>query len=268
MDRLICERRVWDSGSSRVAGVDEVGRGAWAGPMVAAAVVLYSGFDTEGIRDCKQMKPEGRRRACDRILNDPKCSVAVKEVSAAEIDDRGIEPCHVELMRDVVLALSPPPDYGLIDYYRLPELTLPHEGVPGGDDVSASIAAASIIAKVTRDDLIMAFGLEYPGYGFEKNKGYGAPQHCDALRELGASPIHRLSSKGVRRSLYDEEQQRPSRDLAWRRFVWMPGEITVTRPNGEAVEGGLADSPDAQTVRASEVDELMDEIDRIIRGER
>lgn len=193
MDRY--ERALWAQGFARVAGVDEAGRGALAGPMVAAAVILPDGFDLTGIRDSKQLSPAQRDAAFVRI-NAAAC-VAVAKVTPATIDRRGLHRCNISLLRTAACDLSPGPDYVLTDGFAPPRMPYPTLAVKKGDAVSASIAAASIIAKVTRDRIMDELHRRYPAFGFDANKGYGTSDHLEAIERLGPTRVHRLSFAGV-----------------------------------------------------------------------
>lgn len=182
-------------GFARVAGADEAGRGALAGPLVAAAVVLPEGFDLEGIRDSKLLTPLQRERAYARIAAD--AAWAVRRIEPQVLDERGLHRSNLSLLRRCVRALDPPPDYVLTDGFPVPRMPCPSLGVKKGDLVAASIAAASIVAKVTRDREMRRLHKRYPDYGFAENKGYGTPEHWAALDVLGPSPVHRLSFQGV-----------------------------------------------------------------------
>lgn len=193
---------LWTQGYNHIAGLDEAGRGAWAGPVVAAAVILPSGDPQlgqalDGVRDSKQLSPRQREVLCERI-----CTVAVAigvgVVSPQDIDALGIVPATRRAMVTAVAQLSPPPDFLLIDALQLDELPLPQKSIIKGDALCLSIAAASIIAKVTRDRLLVAFESTYPGYGFARHKGYGTRQHRAALHHLGPCHIHRRSYAPVR----------------------------------------------------------------------
>jgi ribonuclease HII len=192
VDREMHERLAREEGYSKIAGVDEVARASWAGPMVAAAVILPDGFDAKGIRDAKKMKQAARAKAYDRITSEA-VSFAVLEVSAQDIDSKGIEACHMELLRDVVAALDVEPDYVLVDHYVVPGLPQRQKGIDKGDDLSVSIAAASILAKVTCDRIMDELHLRYPEYGFDRNRGYGTPLHREALGRWGLTSAHRLN---------------------------------------------------------------------------
>jgi len=191
-DRLVFERELRVAGFQLVAGVDEVARAAWAGPMVAAAVILGDDFDIKGLRDSKKMKAEARRRHDERIRSDA-TAVGIARVTPEAIDSRGIDECHMQVLRDAVANLDPQPEFVLVDHYEIPDLPLPQNAIPTGDDASASIAAASIVAKVECDRIMEAAEATHPGYGFARNKGYGTPEHRQALARLGPSPIHRRS---------------------------------------------------------------------------
>jgi ribonuclease HII len=193
MDRY--ERALRRQGFLRVAGVDEAGRGALAGPMVAAAVILPDGFDLEGIRDSKQLTPKQRDESFGRIHRD--ACVAVVKVTPAAIDKRGLHRCNISLLRSAACDLAPAPDYVLTDGFAPPRMPFPTLAVKKGDAVSASIAAASIIAKVTRDRIMDELHRRYPDFGFDRNKGYGTDDHLEAIDRLGPTQIHRYSFAGV-----------------------------------------------------------------------
>jgi ribonuclease HII len=187
------ERALWANGFARVAGVDEAGRGPLAGPVVAAAVVLPPGFDPAGVRDSKKLSPHAREQAFARIEQDA-LGVGVGIVGPADIDRLNILRATHEAMRRALGALcSPPPDAVLVDGLPVPNLHPCCRALVKGDDKSVSIAAASIVAKVTRDRLMAAFHDEFPVYDFARHKGYGTPQHLAALGEHGPCPLHRRS---------------------------------------------------------------------------
>ncbi|MEX2648363.1 MAG: ribonuclease HII [Alphaproteobacteria bacterium] len=178
-----------------VAGVDEAGRGPWAGPVVAAAVVLDPGRVPRGLDDSKRLSPS-RREVLYEILIES-AAVGVGLASVAEIDRLNIRQASFLAMRRAVARLPRAPGHVLIDGDALPGLGCPATAVIGGDRLSVSIAAASIIAKVTRDRLMTALALACPGYGFERHKGYGTALHRAALARLGASAHHRRSFRPV-----------------------------------------------------------------------
>ena len=182
-------------GFSRIAGVDEAGRGALAGPLVAAAVILPEDFDTTGIRDSKILTALQREQQFARITT--ACVVAVAKAEPAAIDSRGLHRSNLALLRRAARALQPAPDYALTDGFPVARMPCPALGVKKGDAVSASVAAASIVAKVTRDRIMLRLDRRYPAFGFCHNKGYGTPDHRAALDQHGPTPVHRLSFAGV-----------------------------------------------------------------------
>jgi ribonuclease HII len=188
------ERRQWEAGWTHVAGLDEVGRGALAGPVVAAAVILPPCTAVPpalaGVTDSKLLSPEKRAELFDVIVAHA-YAYGVGAVPAAEIDRIGIAPATRAAMLAAVRALAHPPQAVLIDFLKLPELDCPQESIIRGDLVSLSIAAASIIAKVTRDRWMVEADATYPGYGLSQHKGYGTAQHLVALKSLGPCPLHR-----------------------------------------------------------------------------
>ncbi|MGD9144225.1 MAG: ribonuclease HII [Anaerolineae bacterium] len=196
------EQRLWAGGYRCVAGLDEAGRGAWAGPVVAAAVILPPGDpalarNLLGIRDSKQLTP-AQREVFLATIQQHALAWGVGAVAPAGIDELGIVPATRKAMHLALQALSPPADYLLVDYLRLPEVALPQTSMPKGDARILSIAAASIVAKVSRDRMMVELDAQYPGYGFGRHKGYGTAQHRAALAALGPSPTHRLSFAPLR----------------------------------------------------------------------
>ena len=198
------EKAALAGGALRVAGVDEVGRGPLCGPVTAAAVVLNSDDIPNGLNDSKKMTAKKRDALFDEILAKADCCIA--HASVQEIDEINIlRAAHLAMERAVV-GLSTPPDYVLIDGNMIPKgLTISSEAVVKGDGRSLSIAAASIIAKVERDRIMADLAAEFPGYGWEKNAGYGTKQHLDALNRLGVTPHHRRSFKPIHNILYQEK---------------------------------------------------------------
>jgi ribonuclease HII len=174
-----------------VAGVDEAGRGPLAGPVVAAAVILPDRRIPRGIDDSKRVPPEKRAALYARILD--VAVVGVGQASVEEIDSVNIRVATFLAMRRAVEGLGRIPEHVLVDGDALPGLAVPATAVVGGDALSLSIAAASIIAKVTRDRLMAGLAEECPGYGWEHNMGYGTPEHCGALAKLGPTRHHRRS---------------------------------------------------------------------------
>lgn len=200
VDLLARERSLRADGLRLIAGVDESGRAAWAGPLVAAAVILPPDFDLEGIADGKTLSRKRRELAYERIL----ASASAWRVSIHEpatINERGIHWCNLDLLTRAVQELEPQPDYVLIDGLNIPsELGFDSEAIVGGDGNSASIASASIVAKVTRDRLMDELHARYPQYGFNRNRGYWSSGHVNALNRYGLCLAHRLN-KATRRWL-------------------------------------------------------------------
>ena len=186
-----------DEGARYVAGVDEAGRGPLAGPVVVAAVILPFGLFLPGLNDSKKVSPKKREQLYDEIM-EKAGAVRVAIVDAATIDRVNIYQATMNGMYEAILSLDPKPDKVLIDAMELAKLPMPSLSIIKGDAKSASIAAASIIAKVTRDRMMMEYDAEYPQYGFAQHKGYGTAQHIAALREYGPCPIHRRSFEPVR----------------------------------------------------------------------
>ncbi len=175
-----------------IAGVDEVGRGPLAGPVVTAAVILPRGFDVPGILDSKKLT-EKRREALFPIIAEKAAAISIGIRTNETIDRINILNATKDAMCDAIRGLKIRPDYVLIDALTLDGIDIPQRGIIKGDANSISIAAASIIAKVTRDHMMEDYALEYPGYAFEKNKGYGTKAHYEGLDRLGPCPIHRRS---------------------------------------------------------------------------
>ncbi len=201
------ERWARRSGYARVAGTDEAGRGALAGPLVAAAVILPEGEDLEileGLADSKLLTPRRRRVLFGRITGIAEAwSFACSP--PAEIDRYGLQKENLGAMREAVARLDPPPDLVIVDCYRVANLNMPQWSLTHGDRLCGSVAAASILAKVIRDHLMWFWSLRYPEYGFERNKGYGTREHLAALDEFGPCPCHRASFRGVTQTRMDLE---------------------------------------------------------------
>jgi ribonuclease HII len=190
-------------GYGSIAGIDEAGRGPLAGPVVAAAVIFSPGFSApwlSQVNDSKQLTPTLRSELYQRLHSEA-LAIGVGSSSADQIDRVGILKATQLAMTRAVQDLRPRPDYLLIDYVRLPGLAIPQLSLVKGDARCLSIAAASIIAKVTRDRLLEQLDLQYPGYGFAVHKGYPTPQHLANLQRLGPCPIHRTSFLPVRQLL-------------------------------------------------------------------
>jgi ribonuclease HII len=190
------ERLLHEQGFSLVAGVDEAGRGALAGPLVAGAVILPEGFDCDGLKDSKELTPQQRDEWFERIDRDA-IAWAVRRAYPTRIDHKGLHKTNVWLLRQVVLALDVRPDFVLADGFRLRTLSMPQLAVKKGDATCASVAAASVMAKVSRDRAMNRYARRFPQYGFERHKGYGTPTHRAAIARYGPSVIHRMSFKGM-----------------------------------------------------------------------
>lgn len=185
------ERAVKKRGFNFVAGVDEVGRGSLAGPVVAAACIIPKGIVIEGVNDSKQLTPGKRELLYAELVK--KVPYALGIIDEKKIDEINIYYASLLAMHNAVMALSPTPDYLLIDGVDLKSPQIPYQKVVGGDAKSYCIAAASIIAKVTRDRIMQEYHTQWSAYGFDKHKGYSTKQHLKAIAENGLSPIHRLS---------------------------------------------------------------------------
>ena len=179
-------------GFVHVAGVDEVGRGCLAGPVVAAAVVLHPERHIPGVSDSKAVPAAERERLYERILTHA-VAWAVADADPAEIDRINIHQASLRAMQRAVLALAPLPDIVLVDAFRVPELPMAQRGVLHGDRRCSAIAAASIIAKVTRDRQMLELHGRDPRYGFDRHKGYATADHLDAVARFGYSDVHRRS---------------------------------------------------------------------------
>jgi ribonuclease HII len=190
------ERRAWRDGLARVAGVDEAGRGPLAGPVAAAAVVLDPGRRIRGLRDSKVITAD-RRQELFAVIQERALAVGVAIIQPETIDRINILQATRRAMREALAQLLPPPDFVLTDFVHLADLPCPQENLVDGDRRCATIAAASIVAKVTRDRLMLEWDAKYPEYGFARHKGYGTPEHLSALDRLGPCPIHRRTFSGV-----------------------------------------------------------------------
>ncbi len=197
---LVYEKRLLAEGFSIVAGLDEAGRGAWAGPVYAAAVVLPNEERVsevlDGVRDSKQMT--ARQRGCyEGFIKSVSIAWAVGSASESEIDQLGILPATRLAMQRAIDELVYPPSHLLIDYISLHDCACPQLSLPKGDRLSLSIASASVLAKTARDAFMVAQDALTPGYGFARHKGYGTAQHRAALKALGATPLHRKTFKPI-----------------------------------------------------------------------
>jgi ribonuclease HII len=195
LKRLRCtlkfEKIAWQAGAQLVAGVDEVGRGSLFGPVVAAAVILDPSYRIRGLRDSKLLFAEQREVLAERI-REHAVAWAVCAVDAARIDQINIYQASRVAMREAVLSLKPSPDFLLVDAVRL-DCSQGQRAIIHGDALSASIAAASILAKVERDRMVCEWDAVFPAYGLASNKGYSTPHHLAALRRHGPCPLHRQS---------------------------------------------------------------------------
>ena len=195
LKRLHCtlryEKKAWATGAQMVAGVDEVGRGSLFGCVVAAAVILDPAYRVRGLRDSKLLLPERREVLAERI-REHAVAWAVAAVDAARIDQINIYHASRAAMREAVMLLAPTPDHLLIDALKI-DCDMPQDAIIHGDALSASIAAASILAKVERDRMMCEWDAVFPEYGLASHKGYSTPRHVAALRELGPTPLHRQS---------------------------------------------------------------------------
>jgi ribonuclease HII len=199
-DRLSFEREFWQKGFQLVAGVDEAGRGPLAGPVVAAAVIFphewsESGFDERlrDLTDSKQLTSRQREDFFAVLIAHPQIRHAVSIVDADVIDRINILQATHRAMNEALAQLQPQPEHVLVDGKPVKTMTLPHTAIVKGDSLSYSIAAASVLAKVTRDRMMLEFEGKFPGYSFAVHKGYATPQHLAAIAKLGPCPIHRRS---------------------------------------------------------------------------
>jgi len=188
-----------------VAGADEAGRGAWAGPLVAAAVI-FPPNEALGqvlcarVRDSKALTPKQREEIYPEIVASA-VAVGLAVVPPAEVDEAGLSQANRAALLAALQNLSPGPTFALIDFFSLEGLPIPYKSLAQGDAHCLSIAAASVVAKVTRDRLMAEWDRTYPGFGFAQHKGYGTPRHRQALLRLGPSPIHRRSFAPIRQAL-------------------------------------------------------------------
>ena len=200
LDLWLFEKRAFQKGFSRIAGIDEAGRGPLAGPVVSAAVIIPISLRIPGISDSKKLTPKKRNYLYEKIY-DLAVSVGIGIVDPFEIDRINILQAALLSMAMAVENLAPQPDCLLIDGTFLISSALPQDAIPKGDALSVSIAAASIVAKVTRDRLMERYHQDYPQFGFSKHKGYPTKAHKKAIQKFGCCPIHRRSFKGVKEYL-------------------------------------------------------------------
>jgi len=194
------ERKLYKSGYELIAGVDEVGRGPLYGPVVVAAVILPKNYYIEGLDDSKKLTPKKREKLYDIIIKNA-LDVSISEVSAQEIDEINILNATKKAMYNAIKGLKTIPNHVLIDAVNLEDLTIPYTSIIKGDAKSASIAAASIVAKVYRDNMLIEEEKKYPGYGFDKHKGYGTKMHIEKIKELGVLENHRKSFEPIKSML-------------------------------------------------------------------
>ena len=228
------EDRLRDAGFGRVAGVDEAGRGALAGPLVAAAVILPPACPVQGLADSKLLTPERRGELAAQIRAHA-LAISVVRVGPDTIDREGLQRTNIALLARALRELPHGYDYGLADGFPLPHMPAPVLGMRKGDQVAACVAAASIIAKVARDKIMVGAARRYRGYGFQRHKGYGTDEHWAALRALGPSAYHRHSFTGVAapwgnrlRTLQTEPEVQGSERAARRRAEPIGGHPAVT----------------------------------------
>ncbi|QHS22230.1 ribonuclease HII [Virgibacillus sp. MSP4-1] len=196
-EMLKWEQHLWEQGHTYISGIDEAGRGPLAGPVVAAAVVIDDSFYLEGLDDSKKLSESVRERFFATI-KEKAVDFGIGIVDAKTIDQINIYQASKLAMKKAVLELKHQPQFLLIDAVKLPELPIQQESIVKGDQKSVSIAAASVLAKVTRDRRMKEIGRQYPSYQFETNMGYGTKVHLEALKQLGPTPYHRQSFSPVK----------------------------------------------------------------------
>lgn len=195
------ELELWARGLNLIAGVDEAGMAPLAGPVVAGAVILKKSYKLRGLDDSKKILDEEKRESLAKQIKADAICWSVGRAEVEEIDQLNIYHAGLLAMRRAVEGLCVKPDFVLVDARKIPACPIPQRGIIHGDALSSSIAAASIIAKTTRDALMLLMDEQYPGYGFSSHKGYPTPQHCELLKKLGAVAIHRRSFARVREAL-------------------------------------------------------------------
>ena len=189
-DLLAYENEYYAQGAVHIAGIDEVGRGPLAGPVLACAVILPQGLRIEGVKDSKKLSAK-KREILARIIKEEACAVSIGLADVETIDRINILQATIKAMTDAYNGLTVRPDVVLIDSLRLPVGTNKQRAIIKGDELSMTIAAASIVAKVTRDEMMTAYHEIYPEYRFDQHKGYGTEKHINAIRTYGLCPIHR-----------------------------------------------------------------------------
>jgi len=203
----VTERQLEAKGFQRIAGIDEAGRGPLAGPVVAAACILPKNTLFENLNDSKQLTPEEREILFQAITACPGLIYGIGSASVEEIDRINILQATLAAMKRAEAAMATRPDYILIDGNQLPLFDIPCEAIIQGDGLSVSIAAASILAKVTRDRIMKELDEKWPQYGFKQHKGYATDQHMEAIRKWGPCPIHRVSFEPVKSMLNPSPSQ-------------------------------------------------------------
>ena len=188
----IFENAYYQNGAKIIAGADEAGRGPLAGPVVAACVILPPGCAIEFLNDSKKLSPKKRLLTANNV-REAALDFAFGEVASDEIDEINIQRANYKAIRLAAERLKIIPDIVFIDYYKIPDLKYPQLSITRGDSLSASIAAASVLAKTARDAIMEEYSKIYPQYGFEKNKGYGTKEHIAAIKKYGSCAIHRKS---------------------------------------------------------------------------
>lgn len=194
-ENLAYEHAIWQQNIDHIAGVDEAGRGPLAGPVVAAAVIFKPYQTIENVKDSKKLSEKWRNRLFDEITKEA-LAYGVGIVEHGEIDRINIRQATFKAMRMAIGSLGKTPQYILVDGEGLPDKIYPQEAIIKGDNLSFTIAAASILAKVTRDRMMIEYHNEYPEYGFDRHKGYGTAAHRETIKKVGPAPIHRRSFLG------------------------------------------------------------------------
>lgn len=190
VEMKVYEKDLYSKGSKYIAGIDEVGRGPLAGPVVAAAVILPEDFDVIGINDSKKLSEKKRDELFD-VIKEKALAYSFGVVDNEVIDEINILEATKKAMKEAVTGLYIEPEHLLIDAVKLADVDIPQTSIIKGDEKSISVAAASILAKVTRDRMMVEYSEEYPHYAFEKNKGYGTKAHYEGIEKAGICPIHR-----------------------------------------------------------------------------
>ncbi len=208
-----CENRLRAEGFTKIAGIDEAGRGPLAGPVVAACCLLPLGVLFEHLNDSKQLTEEMRENLFSKITAYPGLEYGIGVVDVKTIDRINILQATLLAMQEAVRAMKVVPDYLLIDGNQIPHFDISSEAVVAGDARSVSIAAASILAKVTRDRMMVVLSQKHPGYGFHQHKGYGTEMHLQAIHTLGPCPIHRKSFDPIKSMFKKEKEEGEGRKI-------------------------------------------------------